>query len=275
MKLSIAQLDISYKNPSENIRRVRELFAEADSVGDLVILPELFTTGYLFNNAREIHGLCEDFSSSATVNALSSLAKKHNTVIVAGMAEVDNGHYFNTVAVIGAQGLKHKYRKISQTNIDRQYFSRGTELLTFRHMGVHFGVAICFDLWFPEIIREYARAGVDVLLHPANFGGPQTLRVGRARAIENSMLVATCNRTGREVTRAFTGDYCGRSQICAPSGDYLLRLESEDQLATVELSVAPEAAKKIIGVPLVPEIEAIAQRIDKKTQSLFMKRHFN
>ena len=171
MKLSIIQLNISYKNPTDNIQRVSQLLSKADEVGGLVLLPELMTTGYLFNNRQEIHALCENFNNSETIRALAKLAEKYKTLLVAGIAEYAEGQYFNSVAVINSDGVLHNYRKISQNNIDRQYFPRGSELLTFQYQGLTFGLAICFDLWFAEIIREYVRRHVDVLLHPANFGG--------------------------------------------------------------------------------------------------------
>jgi len=262
MKISIIQTDVSYKNKHENINRVTDLLATAKSIGDVVLLPELFSTGYIFNEASEIHGLSEKYADSETIESLRLLAKKFNTLIVAGVAESTGDEYFNTVAVVDENGLKAKYRKISQTNIDRQYFSRGQELITFEHQGIKFGIAICFDLWFPEIIRKYSKLGVDVLLHPSNFGGEQSLQISRARAIENSMYVVTCNRVGSDITKALTGKYRGCSQICSPSGHYLLRLGDEHTLATVEIDVDVAAPKQVIEVALDEERSVISNLLE-------------
>lgn len=261
MKISIIQTEVSYKNKRENISRVSSLLSAAKEIGDLVLLPELFSTGYIFNEAREIHELSEKFSSSHTIDSLRSLAKKFNTVIVAGIAEEDNGQYFNTIAVIDKSGLIDRYRKISQTNIDRQYFSRGNQLTTFEYQGVTFGVAICFDLWFPEIVREYSRLGVDILLHPSNFGGEQSLQISRARAIENSMYVVTCNRVGSDITKDLTGIYRGCSQICSPDGNYLIRLGDAHTLATVELDIDVSSPKQVIAVDLNHERDSILSQL--------------
>ncbi|TMO45456.1 carbon-nitrogen hydrolase family protein, partial [Pseudoalteromonas ruthenica] len=79
--------------------------------------------------------------------------------------------------------------------------------------GIRLGVVICFDLWFPEIVREYVSQEVDILLHPANFGGEQSFHIARARAIENGLYVVTCNRIGEENIRGINGYYCGKSQV--------------------------------------------------------------
>lgn len=262
MKISIAQLDVSYKNKTNNLQKIRELLSSEESVGDLVLLPELFSTGYIFNDPAEIHELSESYDRSETIQSLSMLAQEYNTLIVAGIAESHNNRFYNSVAVVDGTGLLTSYRKISQTNIDKKYFSRGTAPVTFEHQGIIFGLAICFDLWFPEIIREYVRADVDVLLHPANFGGQHSHHISRARAIENSLYMVTCNRVGKDVTKELTGDYCGGSQICTPSGDYLVKLDDEVALATADINIDDAGAKKVISVGLKDEIEMISSLLD-------------
>ncbi|OAN17990.1 carbon-nitrogen hydrolase [Photobacterium jeanii] len=261
MNISIVQMDVVYKNKAENIAKLSNMLEAADKVGELVLLPELFSTGYIFNSPEEIHALCEDYTNSLTITALTQLASAHNTTIVAGVAEVEDNQYFNSIAVVDKHGLQHKYRKISQTNIDRQYFSRGDSLLTFKHHGLVFGVAVCFDLWFPEIIRPYAELGIDVLLHPANFGGPYSLHVSRSRAIENSMHVATCNRIGKDITKELSAEYCGSSQLCTPNGEYLVQFAQHEELVTVDILGSHIENKKVIGVDLLSEIRAITQQL--------------
>lgn len=263
MKISIAQINVIHKNKAENLKQISKLLAEADTIGDIVLLPELFTTGYIFESPKEIHKLAERYDNSKTIKHLSQLSKKYNTVIVAGIAERDNDKYFNSVAVVNESGLHTQYRKISQTNIDKQYFSRGHQLITFTHKDVTFGIAICFDIWFPEIVRNYAKQGVDILLHPANFGGKQSLLISRACAIQNSIYVVTCNRTGADITKTMTGDYCGASQICSPSGNCITLLGDETTLTTTEINIDHTQPKKIIGVTLNEEISHISNLLKK------------
>lgn len=257
MEISLIQTDVFYKDKIKNLELVAEVLANSERVGDIVVLPELFSTGYIFESPLDIQALCEDYDTGPTISALSRLAAKYGTTIVAGVAEVDKGQFFNSVAVIGGKGLIGKYRKITQTNIDKLYFSRGDTLFTFEYQGVTFGIAVCFDLWFPELIREYSKLGVEVLLHPANFGGEQSLHISKARAIENSVYVVTCNRIGCDVTADIVGEYCGKSQICAPSGELLVQFGGEAGVKTVNIAVEPSARKKVIGVDLIAEMNAV------------------
>ncbi|KEI73103.1 carbon-nitrogen hydrolase family protein [Endozoicomonas elysicola] len=259
MRLTLVQMEVTYKKPQANLDTVESLLTSCQTPGHIVLLPELFTSGYLFKNATELHDLARETAGSKTIAKLQSLACQFDTLIVAGLPEKKGNQYFNTAVAVDKNGLKACYRKISQTNIDRQYFSRGNKPVVFEHMGIRFGIAICFDLWFPEIMREYVKMGVDVILHPANFGGQQSLHMARARAIENDVYIATCNRLGSESTETISGHYCGHSQICTPTGDYLLKLEHQEETATATLNIDSKNPKKVIGVNLIDEMNAITK----------------
>ncbi|MFA0482127.1 carbon-nitrogen hydrolase family protein, partial [Vibrio splendidus] len=135
VSVTLVQLEVEYKNKQKNIESVSDLLEAESTVGDITLLPELFTTGYIFNDAEEIHELAEDFNDSTTIDSLAQMAAKYHTLIVAGIAEKDSGQYYNSVVVVDGSGLLHKYRKVSQTKFDKQYFSRGCELLTFELKG--------------------------------------------------------------------------------------------------------------------------------------------
>ncbi|WP_146490149.1 carbon-nitrogen hydrolase family protein [Vibrio sp. T20] len=262
VSITLVQLEVEYKNKQKNIALVSELLEAAASVGDITLLPELFSTGYIFNDAAEIHELSEDFNNSSTIDSLTQLAVKHQTLIVAGVAEKDSSQYYNSVVVVDASGLRHKYRKISQTKFDKQYFSRGSERLTFEHNGLKFGVAICFDIWFPEIMRAYR--SVDVILHPANFGGHHSFAIGQARALEEGCHIVTCNRVGQDVVDAFTATYCGGSRTYSPKGDLMLQLNDHQSVETVsiqDLSLAPQYN----GVDVLDEMQQITSLLNSQT----------
>lgn len=262
MDITLVQLDVYYKNKRENLNKLCALLERCENVGDIVLLPELFTTGYLFEQPKEIHQLAETLSnSSETVSYLTSLAQKFQTTFVAGIAETIESRYYNTVAVVNAEGLAHQYRKIALTNIDKQYFSRGRELITFDVNGVTFGVAVCFDLWFPELIGEYSRRNVDALLHLANFGGEQSLRIAQTRAMENNFYVITCNRVGEEVTTEVSGHYCGKSQVVSPVGELIFSGSEHEETKTVTINVDSTVKKKVLGVDLETERTDILKAI--------------
>ncbi|NOI84057.1 carbon-nitrogen hydrolase family protein [Vibrio sp. 99K-1] len=260
VSITLVQLEVEYKNKQQNLALVSELLDAQASVGDITLLPELFSTGYIFNQASEVHELSENFANSETIDSLSKLAEKHETLIVAGIAEEDQGEYYNGVAVIDGTGLRHKYRKVSQTKFDKQYFSRGSELLTFEYKGLRFGVAICFDIWFPEIMRAYH--SVDVVLHPANFGGHHSFAIGRARALEEGCHIVTCNRVGQDAVDAFTATYCGGSRVYSPKGDLVLQCSDKQSVDTVtiqDLAIAPQYN----GIELLDEMQKIASVLSR------------
>ncbi|MGF1699555.1 carbon-nitrogen hydrolase family protein [Photobacterium makurazakiensis] len=260
MKITIVQADVVYKNKKENISKLSSMLANAEEVGDLTLLPEMFSTGYIFSKPSEIHNLSEDYSNSETIDAIRLLAKEYDTTFVAGIAEQHDGKYYNSVAVISESGLLHRYRKISQNPIDQKYFSRGESTLSFKHKGLVFGIAICFDIWFPEIIRAYTKENIDVLLHPANFGGQQSLHFSKLRALENSFYVVTCNRVGKDVTKELTGQYCGSSCVFNPAGELVEQFGTASSVQTIEITNS-KPAPQLIGISLNDEIETIKEII--------------
>ncbi|WP_419833827.1 carbon-nitrogen hydrolase family protein [Endozoicomonas atrinae] len=116
------------------------------------------------------------------------------------------------------------------------------------------GVSVCFDIWFPELMRGYQE--VDVILHPANFGGQQSFSIAQARALENGQHILTCNRVGKDITSEFTANYCGGSRVYNPRGEELLRLcetQSINTIAIEDLTLAPQYN----GIDLQDEINEI------------------
>lgn len=258
MQITLVQNKVFYKEKTRNLDHLSSLVASQKEIGDILLLPELSTTGYIFNTKEEIHTLCEDFADSETITTLQSLAKQYNTLVVAGIAEKHGDQFYNSVAVVDEHGLKTRYRKISQTNIDKRYFSRGDQLTCFEHKGVKFGVAICFDLWFPEITREYAKLGIDVLLHPANFGGEYSLHVARSKALENGYYVVTCNRVGEDVTEELVGEYRGDSRICTPSGELMAPFHQEEAVYTLDIECSLPKPRTVLGVELALEMTSVS-----------------
>jgi len=257
MKISLAQLDVCYKNKVENIRQLRHLLATSSDLGEIILLPELFSTGYIFDTSQEIHELSETITDSTIIADLQIIATEYKITIVAGIAEKDKDQYFNSVVIVNETGVQATYRKIAQTNIDKRYFSRGNNLVTVCQSGVTFGILICFDIWFPELVRAYVNRGVDVLLHPANFGGQQSFIVANSRAIENNIMIATCNRIGSEQAMGIEATYCGGSQLVDGSGNLIVKAGSSKTLETVEFPVNASSERAVLGVNLNDEISEI------------------
>ncbi len=292
MQLCLYQPEIIYGEPAANLERFADcLAAQAEDLADaLVVLPELFTTGYVFEERADLLPLAEAIPDGPTCRSLAALAQRYGLNLVAGLAELDGDQLFNSAVAFGPQGFIGRYRKLAQTNIDRLYFERGGErsgaqgggpkaessepklgevgnLLIFDwtvgDRTLRCGVAICFDIWFPQIGQSYAREEVDLLLHPSNFGGPQTLMVARGQAIEAGLAIATCNRVGQESARGLKANYRGESQVVNAQGEILAQADGEAEFLSVDLDFPSyaERSRRILGVDWWDENQAIVERL--------------
>jgi predicted amidohydrolase len=241
MKAVCCQMRVEPRDKDANIKKARE--AIIGQSADLIVLPELFSVGYMFDDKRELSDLAEAVPGGETVLALSELAAEEKCCIVAGVAEIDGENLYNTAVVVNENGYLGKYRKIHLTTYEKRLFSPGNEIKTFDISGATIGIEICYDLWFPEISRELMRRGTDILCVPANFGGPETPKIASVRAAENMFFTVLCNRVGMEQDAYFIG----KSLIAGPEGD-ILAGDDRDTEETVCADIDPEKARTKSGV---------------------------
>ncbi len=140
MEITLVQLEVRYKDTKANLALLREQLLACENVGEVVLVPELFTSGYLFDRADEIHQLAVSFRHVGTIAELQSLAAEFDITLVAGLAEREGEDCYNSAVVINSDGIESVYRKIAHTNIDKRYFSRGNKLVprvinTFKNGG--------------------------------------------------------------------------------------------------------------------------------------------
>ena len=172
-----------------------------------VVLPELFTSGY--SDLAAIHRYAEDAEHGASVGFFSSLASSLGLYIAYGFPERVPG----TVGAAGAAGvcdsanlvgpdgvvLTYRKRHLVRTNGEHLIFVPGTELPVVEADGVRTAFAICWDLGFPEVAREAALAGAELILAPAAWRepwGPQYELSCAARALDNAVYLASANQLG-------------------------------------------------------------------------------
>ena len=230
MKAMAVQLDVQHANAAANRARVADLLQGARA--DLVVLPELFTTGYLFSSAQQLRPLAEPVGG-ATTQWLCQLAHQMDAHVVAGIAEVDGENLFNTAVVVNAHGVVGKHRKLHLTRLEKPLFAPGDTLEVFDVGGVRMGVLMCFDIWFAEAARLLVQQGAQVLCHPANFGAPWSLKLACARALENHVCVFTCNRVGNEQMGDIDAHFRGESQWVSPLGEVVAHLGNQQDVLTV------------------------------------------
>ena len=215
-------MDIAWEQPAENFRRAEGMTKEAvDEGARLVVLPEMFATGFSMN-AELVSGFAEE-----TRGFISDLSARLATYVLAGFAEPGDPKPANVAAIFDPAGREVlKYRKIHPFSLagEEKHFMAGESVETVEVEGVRVTPLICYDLRFPEAFRM-AAANTDLFCVIANW--PTSRRqhwsaLLKARAIENQAFVLGVNRTG-------TGDgleYSGDSVLLHPMGTELATVEA-------------------------------------------------
>jgi len=237
LKISFAQMDISLGKPGENLSKARDMAARAAVNGsDVIVLPELWSTGYDLENAAA-HSAPTDRGIFAE---MSALARKHKIHVTGScLSLLESGQFGNTAVFFNPDGeMLGEYTKIHLFRLmdEHKYLSAGENLTVVETSWGRSGLAICYDLRFPELFRAYALSGVKIVFIPAEWPHPrlshwQTLL--RARAIENQMYVVGCNRAGMSKDIHF----CGHSCIIDPWGEIVAEADEDEELLTAEIEI--------------------------------------
>ena len=240
MKVGFFQFDVQLCEKKKNTDKV---FAELENVDfDLMVLPELFNSGYFFSSKDQLAHMAERIPCGKTTHLLMEIAERKNGYIVAGLAEIDDDRLYNTAVVVGPEGYVGKHRKVHLTRFETQFFSRGGKFEVFDLGGVKVGICICFDSWFPEAARLLVKKGAQILCHPSNFGGQNSLDILRIRALENMVYTITANRTGIEYGESFDAEFRGESRIIDVDGSIIITAGSSEALRIVDID--PELATR-------------------------------
>ena len=199
---------------------------------DLVVLPELWSSGYVFSSHAEVAALAEDARGGATARALGAAARREKRHYIAGFPERSRGSFYNSALLVGPAGVQAVYRKLHLFEREQEWFSPGNLPLEVHRVGrARVGMLICFDWRFPETARVLALKGADVIAHPSNLVFPNAQEAMRVRALENHVYTVTANRTGTERRPGGRVPFTGRSQIVDPLGQVVVRASRTGALA--------------------------------------------
>ncbi len=230
MKISIAQFKSRLGALDENFSTAARLI-EAAQNSDAILLPELWSTGYYptpVENFADIDGL-------RTKKFLSELAKKFSVNIIGGSVIVDDGgKIFNRCHVANRRGeIVAVYDKAHLFSFagEEKIFTAGDKISTVELDGVTCGLAICYDLRFPEFFRKLALAGAEIIFVPAAWSlkrlTPRRI-LTKARAIENQNFVVFANSSGV-------------SEIVNPAGEVVAESETGEKILTAEINLSERA----------------------------------
>ena len=200
-RVAAVQMDCVLDDKEANLTHAAEMIAAAASGGArLVVLPELFSTGYRVET-RDME-LAETLSD-ATVRWMQDMAQRYDVYVTGAILERGaDGLVYDTAVLVGAESSR---------------FAKGTEIGVYRLPFATVGLLICYEIGFPEIARIQALKGADVLLCTSAFGRARDYVwdiASRSRALENGVFVVACNRCGQEADTSFGG----LSRVVAPDG---------------------------------------------------------
>lgn len=241
MRVHLVQLDIAWENKPANFARVRDLLATASvSQNDLIILPEMFDTGFSLN----IEVTADD--RDETLAFLRDLAASHSATVHGGrtVRNDDSTRATNRAPIVGPDGqLITEYAKIHPFSFGREgeRFDGGTAVEEYPWQDLRVCPAICYDLRFPELFRIGLLRGAEAFALGANW--PEARQhhwraLLMARAIENQAFVFGVNRTGRDPHL----HYVGGSLAVGPRGEILGELDDREGILSV--AVDPSHVKR-------------------------------
>lgn len=255
--LAVVQTDCTLGDVAGNLKMVvRKLHAAADAGADLIAFPECVLGGYGFASRAAAMAAAEPVPGPATT-AIAEACAARRVWCVFGTLEVAGDRLFNTAVVVGPSGVVGGYRKTHLPLVGADKFTDpGTgPIELFDLDGLKLGVGVCFDGGFPEFPRVLALLGADLIVLPTNWADKAmtTARVmPPARALENGVYFAACNRIGTE--SGF--HYIGRSSIHDPTGTPLAAADHDGE-AVLFARIDPELArrKRVVNVPGEYEVD--------------------
>jgi predicted amidohydrolase len=242
MRVGYLQFDPLFGETKRNLDFVCTRLEKAEC--DLLVLPELFATGYQFVTKSEVQSLAEPVPDGLTCQRLMEVARAHSLHLVAGLPERNGGHCYNSAIVIGPKGFIGLYRKTHLFFEETLFFAPGdTGFRVWEAAGAKIGVMICFDWLYPEAARTLALRGAEIVCHPSNLVLPHCPDAMVTRCLENRMFSVTANRIGAEERGGKERlTYLGQSEIVTPRGRILHRAPSDREELMV-LDIDPTEAR--------------------------------
>jgi predicted amidohydrolase len=242
VKLSIVQFTPSFGNKQHNIDQIEALLG--GNQADIIVLPELCTTGYSFLTKQEALDVAED-AGGESIAFFKRLAVKRKALIVAGFAEKDGNQSYNSALVALPDGNLRIYRKTHLFFREKFCFEPGNSgFFTVDHpfLDCSVGIMVCNDWRYPESARSLALMGADLIACPSNLVSTLWGIGMPARALENKVYVAVANRCGTETRTLEDGSlqnltFNGGSVIYDFNGTPLAQAgKDENSVLTVEIT---------------------------------------
>ena len=242
--IAVVQFEPKFGRIEENRETITRLIDPVDA--DLIVLPELCTTGYFFLSRQEVAAVAEQ-ADGPIRDFFQEISARKNATVVAGFPEKDGSRIYNACMVeMPGQTPPRVYRKTHLFYRERFCFDPGDTgffVVTDPHRDVRIGPMICYDWRFPESARVLALQGADIIVCPANLVTTAWQQVMPARAIENHVYLAVANRIGLEQRGEESLSFRGESRIYDCDGRPIASADGANEaviLAMIDPSIARE-----------------------------------
>jgi predicted amidohydrolase len=237
IKVAAIQMNCVLADLDANLLKAKTLIDAAVEQGArLIILPELFNTGY---RVEEKDVALAESIPGPTTDWMAQIACESNAYLVASILETgsSNGLVYDTAVLVGPKGLVGSYRKTHLWDAENVRFTKGEEFPVFDTSLGKVGLQICYEVGFPEGARILTLKGADIIVYPSAFGKARLYAwdlASRSRALENGAFVIAANRTGTEKNETTFG---GHSRIVDPCGNVLAEAQGEDDVVVAEINL--------------------------------------
>ena len=230
MKVALIQSSLFWENPIANRNHFEEKINSLTEQVDLIVLPEMFSTGFTMNPS-----LVAETMQGETILWLQSLAKAKKSAITGSLIIKEDNKFYNRLVFVFPSGEIQFYDKRHLFTLagEDKIYTAGREKLIVEYKGFKICLLICYDLRFPVFSRNIEN--YDVLIYVANW---PKVRINawdallKARAIENMSYVIGVNRTGTDTNNL---EYNGHSQIIDFSGNYLVEPQENEEFYSTTL----------------------------------------
>lgn len=237
LKVALVQTNQIWEDKGKNLAHFEDLLSSIEAV-DLILLPEMFQTGFSMN----VEALAESENDSASLNWLKLISLKKSAAIYTSMIMEENGSFYNRGVFVKPTGEITMYnkRKLFGLAGEDNFFTPGDKEVIVDFEGWKFNLQICYDLRFPEMARNrIAPNGLptyDVLLYVANWPEKRSAHwkaLLTARAIENQCYTIGLNRIGQDGKGLI---YSGDSMLVDALGEKTECNSSKEEVLMVELN---------------------------------------
>lgn len=236
LSISLIQTAPHWENSAANLELFEQKIKSLDK-GQIVVLPEMFNTGFSMNAESLAEGM-----DDTTVNWMKKMAREQNIILTGSIIIKEKNYYYNRLLWVLPNGDIAHYdkRHLFSYAGEGERFTAGTSRLIAGVMGWKIGLFICYDLRFPVWMRQLkeAEARYDLLIVPANWPASRITQwdtLLQARAIENQCFVAGLNRIGKDGNHL---EYNGHSALYDPVGEVIQSAGNTDQIITCTLEKA-------------------------------------